>query len=361
MKQLLNNSSFISFFQNTLPQLQKILLEFDGSFSQNYQMKYGLNNFQTDMAITKDSHEKQMNKCMEECERLDLEIMNQQQLVDESDKVMEHFQELFDSINLIRTKESSELKQLKKDKNDLVDMMIEKEENNCNKEVKQLNNQINNLNNEIIEKNKRLDQKIKELKKFKTINKYSYVSSQIQHKHMDSKGFWIHLNNLREWSGHYNYNLIYDTDEDGCDNEIFGNRLMNKNNLYIINIDEKGNIFGCYCNNSIKQMDVSTFNSIKFVFSLQNSSSLKPLAQRWKLKDLSDGSITLWKNKDCLYGIGGDNGWVAVHKTHLSTSRCCSISKWLNNIEDDGLNGTYWETFHQQRFKIDRIVVLQMY
>ncbi|ELP85075.1 hypothetical protein EIN_080270 [Entamoeba invadens IP1] len=164
------------------------------------------------------------------------------------------------------------------------------------------------------------------------------------------------IETLLGWVNGTKMDIIFDSDKDEVSNTSFISAIKNRKGLYFIVICRNGTVFGNYCDVPI-EVGKETADQNLFVFRLK---SQKGKVEKYDLLDKTDSTITVWQDNNCLFGIGGANGWIAVHKPKFDTSRCCYLSKWIGVKEDDDVNGTYWTDFHQQRFGVSRIIVVEV-
>ena len=76
---------------------------------------------------------------------------------------------------------------------------------------------------------------------------------------------------LETWSGHQVNNVLYDSDIDGKDSQIFRNKILNHQHLYFIVIDNQNNVFGHYTNSNMNQTDKWITDNESFLFTLNNN------------------------------------------------------------------------------------------
>ncbi|EAL47856.2 hypothetical protein EHI8A_039920 [Entamoeba histolytica HM-1:IMSS-B] len=169
------------------------------------------------------------------------------------------------------------------------------------------------------------------------------------------------LQQLQEWSGLYECSRLYDTLEDGENEGEMKERINGESNIFIICIDEYGNVFGCFIETEIG--DSLLLNSRNhFLFAFDNTEDLSGHPRRWKMKKERLGKLILGDN-DMLFSCGDDIspfGMLIIFKTSFRSSFCASLSNVYECIKDDDLNGTCFNDERRDTFKVQRVIVLKM-
>ncbi|KAL7720808.1 TLDc domain-containing protein [Entamoeba marina] len=169
---------------------------------------------------------------------------------------------------------------------------------------------------------------------------------------------------LTEWSSLKKGNIIYDSTIDSKLSKEFYERILNQPNIYIINVDEFGNIFGSYFKKPIDKIDSWMYTSDHFIFSLEsNGKFTQPM--KWTANVGEEGGIRLYdKDIKKLYEIGNGEFWsgmrfgyFTIADINVKGSCFCNLSFRYEGIKNDDLNGLNGA---QNTFIVNRIVVLQM-
>ncbi|ELP92778.1 hypothetical protein EIN_372000 [Entamoeba invadens IP1] len=169
---------------------------------------------------------------------------------------------------------------------------------------------------------------------------------------------------LAEWSGTTDGTVVYDSNVDSKLAREFYSSVLNKTNIYIINIDERGYIFGSYFEKVIDKMDVWFYDEKHFIFSL-DSKGLFPAPTRWNSKLGEQGGIRLYdKDMNKLYEVGNGEFWSGVRfgyftiaDINVKNSFNNNISFRYDNIKNTDLNGL---NSPNSTFSVERIIVVQM-
>ncbi|KAL7716627.1 TLDc domain-containing protein [Entamoeba marina] len=164
------------------------------------------------------------------------------------------------------------------------------------------------------------------------------------------------LQTLQDWSGLKECSIIFDSNEsDAARNNLkFNELIMNKPNLYFINIDKNHNIFGSFMKESITVMNEDIMDEDHFVFTLSRNG--KNNIKRWFVKQGKEGGCKIFSQNDCLYQIGNANfGCFGISKLSLRRCVCCTLSEEYEGMSDLDVTGT-----NLKFFTTKRIIVLQM-
>ncbi|KAL7712391.1 TLDc domain-containing protein [Entamoeba marina] len=164
------------------------------------------------------------------------------------------------------------------------------------------------------------------------------------------------LSILENWCNLSNSNIVYDSDRDNIENKTLINKIIGRDNLYFINFDDEGNIFGGFIHSKI----TATFPSCMidpnaFVFSLSKNGIQNP--KRFMIhKKYADSAF--WLNSedgDYLYCFGND---VFIFRIGDHSSYCGEFHFDYEGISPALTNKHGWRV--DQRFSVERIVVIQM-
>ncbi|KAL7720774.1 hypothetical protein QTN25_001994 [Entamoeba marina] len=125
---------------------------------------------------------------------------------------------------------------------------------------------------------------------------------------------------LQTWCGLYDhFKVVFDSDSNGQENETFNTTIMNQPNLYFINYDSKGNVFGLFQKNPITTPWKWIEDTDQFFFLLfyNNTSLLK----KYSLLNGMKGSFMCYENYGCLYSFGFfPNACISINKNNLPSS-----------------------------------------
>ena len=161
-----------------------------------------------------------------------------------------------------------------------------------------------------------------------------------------------------------NGNVLYDSNIDSKLSKEFYDKTFNQPNLYFINIDEGGNVFGAYFTTPVDKMDTWVYDENHFIFSLQSNGRFKE-PMKWVAKVSEKGGIRFY-NKDInkLYEVGNGEFWsgmrfgyYCIADINVQTSFNCNISFRYEGVENTDLNGVNGP---DSKYSVDRIIVLQM-
>ncbi|KAL7712933.1 TLDc domain-containing protein [Entamoeba marina] len=162
------------------------------------------------------------------------------------------------------------------------------------------------------------------------------------------------INSLNEWTGKKTVSVLFDSCvDDGCSNEEFVKRIMNKSHLYFISYDTKDNVFGGYVDTVISKTDEFLTDPNSFVFSLKRNGVITN--KKYPItKGNENRTFFVDSNKgyDILYQFGGFD--ICVCKIDVCNC-CCNPSVYDYGDDDKPLS----EDFSEE-FAIKRVVVVQM-
>ncbi|KAL7714422.1 TLDc domain-containing protein [Entamoeba marina] len=162
---------------------------------------------------------------------------------------------------------------------------------------------------------------------------------------------------MKEWSGKQHYNIIFDSKIDGDgSNNVLGNKVMNKKNLYFIHFDNRQNIYGGYVNELIGGYSKLINDPNSFVFSLKrnNQNTLKKYLIK---QNQHHHAFSLCSNFKVLYYFGYDDNNcrdITTFKVGDPHSYCLPYSYEYNGENKPLSDGT------NNKFTVERILVIQM-
>ena len=158
---------------------------------------------------------------------------------------------------------------------------------------------------------------------------------------------------LEKWSHLRFKNVIFDSDVDESSNREFNSRIKGRSNLYFINIDENGMVFGGYFDGKIENTEMWNYGNKQFIFTM-NEFGKKGQIKKCNQKKKSGIFITN-RNDNMLYTFYYGFG---IAKPYKKDSYCCpNINKWYEDIDNKTLNNI--EKY--DKFQTKRILVVEMY
>ncbi|KAL7715424.1 TLDc domain-containing protein [Entamoeba marina] len=164
-----------------------------------------------------------------------------------------------------------------------------------------------------------------------------------------------HLTNescLKEWSNLNEFTLLFDSDIHGfVNNKEFSSYLLNKKNLYIINFDEDGNVFGGYVNSRITDSRSFITDENAFVFSLLRNGVVK---------NSKYNIIPSSKNES--FALVGSLGFYVFGKIDIAVKQLGDNAAFCKQASFNYNGEEFPFTDHQfpNTFKLLRIVVVEM-
>ncbi|KAL7722332.1 TLDc domain-containing protein [Entamoeba marina] len=131
------------------------------------------------------------------------------------------------------------------------------------------------------------------------------------------------INVLKKWCQKNELITIFDSDINGDGSKnVLKNIVMNRKNLYFINIDIYNNVFGGYLTSSIKVTSAYTHDENAFIFSLIRDGKINQKKFMIK-KSHAKNAFYLEKNRDHLYTFGGGGKWdFVIFKVGSGRSYC---------------------------------------
>ncbi|BFU22732.1 hypothetical protein EHI8A_216450 [Entamoeba histolytica HM-1:IMSS-B] len=200
-------------------------------------------------------------------------------------------------------------------------------------------------------------QKKKEIREMKQELPEGYLPKRIFKstcKHIvEVSGTSFNLKYIQEWTGHKSHTIIFDSDKDGIQNETFNKCILNKQNIGIIYIDKKDNVFGYYSPLGITKIGEYNYDNNHFIFSLKREQF--ETGKQFFVKDNVKCGILLRDNDDILSWLGNSDFGFACYKPGKDESFFRKLSLVYNDIDDIYLNDTNYPI----EFGVKRIVVMQ--
>ncbi|KAL7715688.1 TLDc domain-containing protein [Entamoeba marina] len=273
-------------------------------------------------------------------------------------------EEIVNNLKQLINKEEDNANQLKETANVVVDRMVKKEEEICKKYIE--------IRKQLLE-NKRFD--LEQMKQPLYDPQYRGLTGRRKQKQdaenkiqsEKEKPFSTdrelgviksNLSTLEEWSELKQFNVLFDSDVDGnVSNETFNSKVIGKSNLYYINYDEDGNVFGCFVKDEVWKTNEYINGLGWFMFSLNSNERIKN-PKRWLPKQSCDEGFILYEKHVSYYAIG-NSGWndFCVCKINQKSSWCDNISKAFKGLGNSDLTGSRFPNL----FSVKRIVVIQMH
>ncbi|KAL7719570.1 TLDc domain-containing protein [Entamoeba marina] len=237
------------------------------------------------------------------------------------------------------------------------------QDKNAKSAVDYLNNHYKNLivdvniakssNDATLKDLKNLKEKIKELESSLKIN----TQTNLFNKDPMLRQIGLFSDTLKEWSKLEKFDLLFDSNEHGGQtNDDLVKRILYAKNLYFINFDNNGNIFGGYLEEQVTHVDSCIIDSNAFVFSLTRKGLNNPMKFHIKTHN-EKHAFHLWSDNVMLVFFGFPDGKqdIAVHKIGKGS--------WCNQNDYDYSRTKNALTDHQGQsdlFEIRRIVVIAM-
>ncbi|KAL7718149.1 TLDc domain-containing protein [Entamoeba marina] len=158
---------------------------------------------------------------------------------------------------------------------------------------------------------------------------------------------------LKKWSNKTQSNIIFDSkiDGDGWTNNVLGDRVFKKRNLYFISFNGYGDTYGGYLSERINIYNKNIRDEHIFVFSLTRKGKTKNIKYNIN-REMLDATFKLFykdQNEE-LFRFGDDISTCKVD----SNKSWCSQYRFIYN-EENALSKAY-----PKCFRIKRIVVIEM-
>ncbi|KAL7716636.1 hypothetical protein QTN25_005931 [Entamoeba marina] len=166
------------------------------------------------------------------------------------------------------------------------------------------------------------------------------------------------LPKLSEWCEKKTSHIVFDSNIDGSSNSVLFEKISKKHDLYFVNFDSKGNIFGAYIKSDITTLDEWNYDENHFVFVVKSNNKTLP-PTKWLMNVGCLGGVLIYDEDDRLYSVGNGNGFFTIWKTGLCECSCHELNETYEMESPQELNGTNYPT-DQEKFSIDRIVIFQM-
>ena len=163
------------------------------------------------------------------------------------------------------------------------------------------------------------------------------------------------MDKLEEWSGMKYNSVLYDSERDGKDSEVFREKIMNHEHLYFIPIDSDNNVFGHYHPSKITKVDSQNEEKGIFLFTL-NSNGRYGVGKFDHLKSIETCTY-ICGNK--LFFWPGHNYFAFYSIWRLDTNK-----SYING--DDiiksfkGIENTFVDNYFDKKFTTTRLIVIEM-
>ncbi|EDR23016.1 hypothetical protein EDI_123210 [Entamoeba dispar SAW760] len=262
--------------------------------------------------------------------------------------ILQHLKEGVNKIKRINQKQEDEEIIMKEITNDIVRKLIFIEENKYKEEIKEIESKCQ----EMINKRKEEFQlRRTELNNMKFIipKKIGIIPFKLK---MDKELRIIgeHYIYLQNWCNLNECQIVFDSSHNS--HEQFNYKIMNKPNLYFINFDEFGYVFGAFVSVPIHETNKFISDPNHFIFSLKKS-TFKPM--KWNpIGDNSSNALFVYKNESYLYQVG-HIGCFIIHQTGVADSYCKNLQ-----IAYLGAPSSLSNTDSFEDFSVTRVVVIQM-
>ncbi|KAL7712601.1 hypothetical protein QTN25_009778 [Entamoeba marina] len=157
---------------------------------------------------------------------------------------------------------------------------------------------------------------------------------------------------LKKWSCCSKHKILYDSFNQ-TNIEDISKIVMNLSYLYFITSTED-HIFGCFVRKPIEVMDRIISDPTHFIFTLPSLNSTAEPKKYHPKDDNWKHSFILGGGEDLLYKINV-GGCIEIAKVGFVGSRCVNLSTTYAGLDDSAIVGS-----NKKKFKIDRLVILQM-
>ncbi|EDR29206.1 hypothetical protein EDI_033130 [Entamoeba dispar SAW760] len=157
---------------------------------------------------------------------------------------------------------------------------------------------------------------------------------------------------LQKWSKCSKFNVLYDSRETPKDDEDWFRPILNHPNLYFINVDQNGSIFGGFTFKAPIEPKKYVVDPNHFLFSLRIEQT--DFVHQYKSKK-PQGLMVCEKSK-IMYGFGLSESCMDIYFAHKKGSCCFNLSKNYINLENTGLN----TLCHPNDFVVTRTIILEM-
>ena len=167
----------------------------------------------------------------------------------------------------------------------------------------------------------------------------------------------MNIHKLEEWSGHSYDKVVYDSDIDGKEVEVFRSRVVNHQHLYFIVIDSDNNVFGHYHDSLLDKLTEFNYDSNMFMFTLCRNGVTETNKYNNKAQDIwtftYGGTYYYFCGRGALnkssYGVG-------VVDNNVSSVKRANLIKTFDEIKKDTLTGRT----KGNKFITRRLVVIEM-
>ena len=174
-------------------------------------------------------------------------------------------------------------------------------------------------------------------------------------KHVvDVKGIAFDMKPLQEWTGLNNYQIVYDSEKDGCENKTLNNAILSKKNIAIVYCDGNGNVFGYYTKNGVHTVGEYSYDVDHFLFSLKKDEF--PTGKQFFLTNGKKSGLLLRENDEILTWVGNSDFGFACFRPGIKNCFCRKLSLIYDNLDDIYLNDTNYPVEYETK----RIICIQM-
>ena len=162
------------------------------------------------------------------------------------------------------------------------------------------------------------------------------------------------INTLEKWCGKKYDKVLYDSDVDSKDIEIFHTMIMEHRHLYFIIIDSNYNIFGHYCSNGMERINYDIYDDDHFFFTLYSNERIGLMKYEHSIKKDNDNCMRL--SEDYYYECGQKHN-LRIHSFIPNASEMKNINEIYDNIHS---NEIIRSDISLIQFTTMRLVVIQM-
>ncbi|KAL7714406.1 TLDc domain-containing protein [Entamoeba marina] len=160
---------------------------------------------------------------------------------------------------------------------------------------------------------------------------------------------------LCKWTNYHKAQILFDSDIESSFGS-FKYTILNKEHLYFISFDNKGNIFGNYINTCIDRIGSWIPDSNMFLFSLRNVNHTKTPIQYFPNKIGKKYGLFLYSSLIYYWFACGDDG-LRIATPGSNDSKYYDLTREFINISNNSLTGT----LPSEQFVVNRFIVVQMY
>ncbi|EMD49194.1 Hypothetical protein EHI5A_107940 [Entamoeba histolytica KU27] len=357
--------------------------------------KYQISKYRIDIT---DSDEIAIREYRRLFDELNFIVTENLRIIKRVNEAVELLKRAFTLMEAVQKNEEKEMSVIASTANELALKIVEKETDKYNKEIDKINKEIQfqmqEKRNEFNEKILDIQECIKPVANAVTLSKMetpitsmtsrpkvpvikrikktnceilNLFSFGLNKPEEDSDIYVVNENvkTFRTWSALKKCNLIYDSSIN-CYEE-FRRSVICRSNLFFINFDDQGNVFGAFVKKQITKINVFVKDKDHFLFSLNANGRIVTPIRFLPKKNQYDCAVTIFaevskkekKNDTRLYQIGSfelGRGSMGIRAIGEKKSDCCHLSQSYEGIQNLTLTGTN----HPAEFTTRRVIVVQM-